>query len=87
MEGELFEILGRHWVPIFLDYPLSSFRQRLRQLGQERTDPWSNGVSWVDGMGEELRAGGRSASVDTRRDEPEFGMGRVTGISLPGYCP
>jgi hypothetical protein len=44
-------------------------------------------LSWVHGMGEELRAGGRSASGDTRRDEPEFGMGRVTGISLPGYCP
>src|SRR6266403_5463819 len=29
----------RHWVPIFLDYGSSSFRQRLRQLGQERTDP------------------------------------------------
>jgi len=43
-------------------------------------------LSWVHGMGEELRAGGRSASGDTRRDEPEFGMGRVTGISLPGYC-
>jgi hypothetical protein len=42
-------------------------------------------------MGEELRAGGRSAaqsaSDGARRDEPEFGVGRVTGISLPGYCP
>jgi hypothetical protein len=37
-------------------------------------------------MGEELRACGwsaaQSASSGTRRDEPEFGMGRVTGISL-----
>jgi len=29
----------RHWVPIFLDDASSSFRQRLQQLGQERTDP------------------------------------------------
>src|SRR5258708_19302667 len=33
----------RHWVPIFLDCASSSFRQRLQQLGQERTDPGVTG--------------------------------------------
>ena len=56
--------------------------------------PEVTGFLGFHGMGEELRegdrrvstglrVGGRSASGDTRRDEPEFGMGRVTRISLP----
>jgi hypothetical protein len=56
--------------------------------------PEVTGFLGFHGMGEELRegdrrvstglrVGGRSASGDTRRDEPEFGVGRVTGPSLP----